>query len=784
MRFTLSWLKEHLDTTASLSEITDKLTSLGLVVDKVIDRTEELAPFTICQIVDTEMHPKADRLKICRVNTGTEELQIVCGGANASKGMKGVLAPVGAIIPETKQKLKVGKVRDVESFGMLCSGEELLLEPTPEGILILDEGAPVGENFAAWAGLDDPFIEIEITPNRGDCLGVYGVARDLAAAGLGALKPLTSVILPGKFPSPASLELNENACPFFSGRLIRGVKNGPSPEWLQKKLKSIGLRPISTLVDITNYFTFDRGRPLHVFDADKLKGNLNIRFSKERETFAALDEKTYTLPEGLTVISDDTEIVSLGGIMGGQNSGCDESTQNVFLECAFFDAVQIAVAGQVLGIISDSRYRFERGVDPNTTLPGLETATQMILDLCGGEPSEVVTAGNIPSKEREISYQPQLVEKLGGLEVNEVRQKEILTNLGFNVEVPGDKWRVVSPSWRPDVEQPSDLVEEILRVEGYEKIPSLPYHGRPIAKPLDRLQQRRFVARDVLANCGLYETVTYSFMSEKEGQYFGGISEDMILLNPLSQDLNGMRPSVLVHLLDAVRNNQARGEEQVHLFEIGPQFSANYKSRQNMVVAGVRAGSFGENCHQKSRPVDIYDVKADIARLFDIIGMSYHWDRTAPSWYHPGRSAVMKLGKLVLGYFGEIHPRVLKAFDIKGPVVAFELFIDDIPLPRRKGTQKPKYEVSPYQGVERDFSFVVDRDVTSDDIILAAVENNKQFLISTNVFDVFEMENNQKAVGIRFGLQARDHTLTEQEIQGFSDKAIAQVEKATGGVLR
>ncbi len=784
MRFTLSWLKEHLDTSATLEEITDRLTSLGLVVDKVIDRREELAAFTICEVVAIEKHPQADRLKICHVNTGAEEIQIVCGGANANKGVKAVLAPVGSVIPLNKQKLKVGKVRDVESFGMLCSGEELLLEPTPEGIMVLDPDAPVGKNFAEWAGLDDPFIEIEITPNRGDCLGVYGIARDLAASGLGTLNPLKTVKVPGQYPSPISVNINEEACPFFTGRLIRGVKNGSSPGWLQKKLESIGLRPISALVDITNYFTFDRGRPLHVFDADKLKGNLNIRISKENDKFLALDEKEYTLSEGLTVISDDSGIVALGGIMGGEESGCDEATQNVFLECAFFDAVQIALAGQATGVISDSRYRFERGVDPTTTLPGLEAATHMILDLCGGEASEVVAVGKEPPIENEVNYDPRLTQQLGGLEVSHDIQLEILRNLGFKVDHQNEKWRILTPSWRPDVEQAADLVEEILRVEGYDNIPSLPYQGRPEPKPLSRLQQRRLVARDTLASRGLYETVTYSFMSEKDGGRFGGIPTELQLLNPISQDLNGMRPNILGHLLDSVRNNQARGHEQVFLFEIGPQFSMKTEARQTMMITGIRAGHFGNSYIAKPRPVDIFDVKADIARLFNIIGMSYSLDRTAPEWYHPGRSAAMKLGKQVLGYFGEIHPRLVKAYDIKGPVVAFELFIDDIPLPRRKGTQKPKYEPCLYQVVERDFSFVVDNSVASDEIILAALDKNSDYGRWANVFDVFELEDNKKAVGIRFRLQARDHTLTEQEIQGFSDKAITQVKEKTGGVLR
>lgn len=785
MKFTLSWLKEYLETTASLEAIRDKLTSLGLVVDKVENRMEELSSFKICEIVDIEKHPNADRLKVCRVNTGQEILQIVCGGANARKGLKTVLAPVGAIIPSSQTVIKVGKVRDVESFGMLCSGEELLLEEKSEGIIEVDPKAPVGEIYAKWLGLDDPFIEIEITPNRGDCLGVHGVARDLAATGIGKLKSLNPVKIQGQFSCPISLNLDLKACPYFTGRVIRGVKNGPSPLWLQRRLESIGLRPISALVDITNFFNYDRARPLHVFDADKLKGSLNIRLSKTGESLTALDGKTYALTEEMTVISDDSGIISLAGLMGGEGTGCDETTQNVFLESAFFDPVQIALTGQKLGIISDSRYRFERGVDPASTLSGLEAATQMILEICGGEPSEYIIAGEEPDLKCEILYDPIRVKTLGGLDVSLERQKEILSPLGFDLEPKESKLKVITPTWRFDVEQPSDLVEEVLRVEGYDKIPALPYQDRPRTKPMTPLQDRRFMVRQILANQGLLEAVTYSFMSQEMGKAFGGISEDLVLLNPISQELEAMRPSLLPHLLKAVLDNQARGEGSVRLFEVGPQYTATDPKGQKIMVTGLRAGSFHfGSWNEKKRPVDIYDVKADVSQVLNAFKTSTTWERTAPQWYHPGRSAAIKLGNLVLGYYGEIHPRVIKAFDLKGPVVAFELFLDLIPLPKRKSTQKQKLVLSAYQAVERDFSFVVDREIPADSLIMAALKDNKALGNTAIVFDVFDLENNKKAVGIRFRLQADDHTLTEQEIQDFSQKVISQVYAVTGGVLR
>ncbi len=785
MKFTFGWLKEYLDTSASLQEICDKLTSLGLIVDKVENRSEELEAFKICEIVDIEQHPNADRLKVCKVNTGHEMLQIVCGGANARQGLKTVLASVGSTIPSSKTAIKLGKVRDVESHGMLCSGEELLLEHQSDGIIEVDPGAPVGAVYAQWLGLDDPFIEIEITPNRGDCLGVYGVARDLSASGIGKLKPLKAIEIKGQYPCPISLTVDTKASPYFTGRLIRGVKNGPSPLWLQRRLESIGLRPISALVDITNFITYDRGRPLHVFDADKIKGNLNVRFSTADESFTALDGNVYTLSDDMTVIADQSGVISLAGIMGGESTGCDVETQNVFLESAYFEPIQITFAGQNLGIISDARYRFERGVDPETTLPGLEAATQMILDICGGEASEMVVSGKIPDVRNEIKFDPSRTYSLGGLEISQDRQKQVLSALGFSCKDDGKFIQVKTPSWRPDVEHSSDLVEEILRVEGYDKIPAVPYPGRPTGKPLSSLQERRFVVREVLANQGLLEVVTYSFISLKDGQHFGGIPEELILLNPISQELAGMRPSLLPSLLKAVHDNQARGQNVTAFFEVGPQYSSSDPKGQSMMLAGLRAGKNAQGSwNTKERPINIYDVKADVAQLFNILGLTYQWDRTAPEWYHPGRSAALKLGKNILGYFGEIHPRVLKAFDIKGTVVAFELFLDDLPLSRRKSTQKPIGQFSLYQAVERDFSFVVDKEIPADSLIMAALKDNKEFGSHVTIFDVFEMEGNKKAIGLRFKLQAADHTLTDQEIQSFSDKVVSQVQIATGGVLR
>lgn len=785
MKFTLSWLKEHLKTEASLDKICDTLTDLGLVVEKVENKAQALAPFIICEIIDAEKHPNADRLKVCQVDTGTEKLQVVCGGANARKGLKVVLARPGDVIPSTKQVLKVGKVRDVESFGMMCSIQELLLGEAEEGIIEVPHEAPLGQSYAKWLGLDEAVIEVSITPNRGDCLGVYGIARDLAATAIGTLLPLKGDSIKGTYPCSLSLHVDLEACPHFTGRMIRGVKNGPSPVWLQQKLKAIGLRPISALVDITNFFAYDRARPLHVFDGDKLKGNLSIRFSKAGESFNALDGKTYTLAEGMTVIADDAGVISLAGVMGGESTGCDEATQTVFLESAFFDPIRTAMTGRKLGILSDARYRFERGVDPASTLPGLEAATRMILDLCGGEASEVVIAGKAPEVKQSLAFSPSQIKSRAGIEVSQEQAHAILTKLGFHITEEGQHLTVLIPSWRFDVEQDVDLVEEVLRIEGYDKIPSTPYEGRPVQKPLTTLQARRFVARDRLAGRGLMEVVTWSFISQEEAKPFGGIPESLILLNPISQDLDAMRPSLLPHFLKVVLYNQNRGVESLGVFEIGPQYSDPTPQGQHMMASGLRAGAFhpGNWC-EKKRPTDIYDVKADALALLDLANVTPQSDRTAPSWYHPGRSATLKLGSQILGYFGEIHPRILKIFDVKGPVVAFEVFIDRLPLSKRKAIAKPPLTLSPYQAVERDFAFVVPQDVPGESLMKAARKAEPSLIEEVTLFDVFELPDHKKSLAIRVRLQPKDNTLTEEEIQTISQKIMSSIAENTGGELR
>lgn len=785
MRFTLSWLKEYLETDASLETITDKLTSLGLVVDKIEDKGKELAPFTICEIVETTKHPSADRLKVCRVNTGSEILQIVCGAPNARIGLKTVLAHPGDVIPATKQVLKVGKVRDVESFGMMCSARELLLGEEDDGILELGVEAPVGESYTKWRGLNDILIDIEVSPNRPDCLGVYGVARDLAATGLGTLKPLKAHKIKGSYPCPLKVTVKDQASPHFTGRVIRGLKNSPSPEWLQKKLHSIGLRPLSALVDITNYFTYDRARPLHVFDADKIQGNLHVRLSKAGETFDALDGKTYTLNDDMIVIEDHSGVLSLAGVMGGLSTGCDENTHTVFLESAFFDPVSITMAGRDLGLLSDSRFRFERGIDPASTLPGLEAATQMILDICGGAASEVVEIGHAPDFRQLISFNPARIETLGGVMVPLERVISILTNLGFEVKESGKVLSVLTPSWRFGMDHEADLVEEILRVEGYDTIPAAPSAERPQEKPLNIQQRRRFEIRDRLANRGLMEVVTWSFLSQKDAEPFGGVPESLVLVNPISQDLDRMRPTILPHLFKAILSNQNRGAESLAFFEVGPQYTDPTPAGQHMMASGVRAGAFTTGSwNEKKRLVDVYDAKGDALALMELAGLSPQVEAKAPDWYHPGRSATLRLGPQVLGYFGEIHPRLLNQFDLKGPVVAFEIFLDRMPLPKRKTTAKPLLVLSPFQAVDRDFAFVVGVDVPADSLLKAAKKADPSLIEGCTLFDVFELAEGKKSLGIRVRFQPKDRTLTEDQLQAVSEKIIASVVQGTGGVLR
>ena len=804
MKFTLSWLKEHLDTDASLDEIVAKLTMIGLEVEHLEDPGKSLAPFIIASVVSAEQHPNADRLRVCMVDTGDgKPIQVVCGAPNARGGMKAVFGPPGTYIPGKKITLSVGNIRGVESRGMLISGAEILVSDDHSGIIELPEDAPVGGSYAQYARLDDPMIEINLTPNRPDCTGINGIARDLAAADAGTYHENTPHPVKGAFPCPVDVKLDfadsPSLCPAFALRLVRGVKNGPSPDWMQQRLKAIGLRPINALVDITNYITFDRGRPLHVFDAGKVKGNLVVRRAHNGERFLALDGKTYTLDNVMCVIADENGVESLAGIMGGEASGCDENTVDVLIESALWEPLNIAQTGRKLGINSDARYRFERGVDPHFMVPGLELATQMVLDLCGGTPSEMVVAGTSDSPERVIDFPPSELKRLAGLSLDLPEMRRVLTKLGFFVAGQGAVVKVSPPSWRPDVEGKADLVEEIVRIVGVDRVPLTPFgRGDKPRKPvLTPAQVRTRKAKRALAARGMVEAVTWSFVSRKQADLFGGAKPELSLANPIAAELSDMRPSLLSGLIASAQRNADRGFPDVALFEVGQVFRGDQPEDQLTAASGVRRAlskgtGGGRHWSAKADPVDAFDVKSDALAALAAAGTpvaALQIVAGAPAWFHPGRSGTIQIGpQNVLGHFGELHPRVLQAMDADGPFVGFEVILDRIPEPKTKPTRaKPVLELSPFQPVSRDFAFVVDRATRAGDLVRAAQNVDRKLIAGVTVFDVYEgqgIEAGKKSIAIAVTIQPRDKTMTDAEIDALGARIVAEVTKRTGGVLR
>ncbi|MEM8790221.1 MAG: phenylalanine--tRNA ligase subunit beta [Pseudomonadota bacterium] len=811
MKFTLSWLKEHLETDAPLNEITDALTDLGLEVESVENPEDSLGSFSICRVIEAVQHPDADRLRLCRVETWTngpespaEEVQVVCGAPNARTGLIGVFAAPGTRIPGTGVDLKPGVIRGVESNGMLCSERELMISDDHEGIIELPEDAPLGARYIDYAGLNDPVIEIAITPNRPDTLGISGIARDLAARGLGKLIVKPTEPVTGSFPCPISITIEpdvlEKGCPLFAGRVIRGVKNGPSPAWLQQRLRAIGLRPISALVDITNFFTYDRNRPLHVFDVAKVKGNqLRIHWAEPGSKLVALDEKEYTFESDMIAISDAEAPESIAGIMGGLATGCTEETVDVFLESAYWDPVTIASAGRRLKINSDARYRFERGVDPALTPEAVDLATHMILELCGGEPSEIAIAGAVPDTSRAYPLDTGRVISLVGMEIPRDEQIRILTALGFSATGTGETLEVWVPSWRPDVLGEADLVEEIARVASLTKLESkpLPRTSIGVTEPtLTPIQRREALVRRTLAARGLHECVTYSFVSDAEANLFGGGDPLLKLENPISSEMSDMRPSLLSGLLVAAGRNQARGATDFGLFEVGPVFDGPEPGEQVLHASMIRLGAASaRHWSGASQSVTLHDAKADAERLLGAMGVNVEKlmiAREAPEWFHPGRSGALKLGpKNTLAVFGELHPRALAALDVKGPTVAATVFVENPPFPRAKTRTRAALESSDYQAVDRDFAFVVDERVEADSLLRAARSADKKLIESAHVFDVFagkkaaeQLGTGKKSIAITLRLQPTGGTLTDAEIEALSANVVASVEKATGGRLR
>jgi phenylalanyl-tRNA synthetase beta chain len=804
MKFTLSWLKDHLETEAPLAAITEALTDLGLEVEGVDDPAARLGAFRIARILEAVPHPDADRLRLCRVevkdapDAPAQEVQVVCGAPNARTGLVGVFAPVGTHIPGTGVDLKPGVIRGQASNGMMCSERELELSDDHDGIIDLPADAPLGARYIDWAGLNDPMIHIKITPNRPDALGVRGIARDLAARGLGVLKPLVVPAVTAAFPSPVRVvidpALKARGCPHFAVRVIRGVTNGPSPAWLQRRLTAIGLRPISALVDITNFFTFALNRPLHVFDAARVKGGvLRIHPAAGGERLLALDGRTYTLAPGMMAISDAEGVESLAGIMGGEQTGVTEGTTDVILESAYWDPITVAATGRALRISSDARYRFERGVDPAFTLPGLDMATAMIVDLCGGQASEVAQDGAPLDTARSYRFDPSALPRLVGLDLPEGRQREILAALGFDVQ--GD--RASPPSWRPDILGDADIVEEVARVASLTGL-----EGRPLRRPagvpapiLTPAQRRERTARRTLASLGYNECVTYSFIAQPHAALFGGGADAVRLDNPISSEMTHLRPDLLPGLLAAAARNQARGQMDLALFEVGPAFHGGEPGEQGLHATALLVGHAGpRDPHGSRRPVDPFDARADAEAVLAALGApaKLMTDRQVPGWFHPGRSGRITLGpKLALAVFGEVHPRVLRAFGIKGAAVALTLWPDAVPAPRSTAAARPALGLSALMPVERDFAFVVPARTEAAALVQAAQGADKALIEAVRVFDEFTGERAEaqfgagmKSLALTVRLQPQGKALTEAEIEAVAAKVIDKVARATGASLR
>jgi phenylalanyl-tRNA synthetase beta chain len=800
MKFTLSWLKDHLDTDASLDEIVERLTMIGLEVESVDDKAA-LKPFVIAKVLTAEKHPDADKLRVLSVDTGSgAPVQVVCGAPNARAGLIGAFAAPGTYVPGIDVTLSVGKIRGVESHGMMCSERELQLSDEHTGIIDLPDTAPVGESFAAWAKLDDPVIEINLTPNRPDATSIYGIARDLAASGLGTLKDGAVAAIEGEGDCPVKVRIEApELCPGFALRLVRGVRNGPSPKWMQQRLIAIGLRPINALVDITNYVTFDRGRPLHVFDARKVAGDLVVRRARDGETVLALDGREYTLTQQMCAIADDNGVESIAGIMGGEHSGCDDDTTDVLIESALWDPIVTARTGRALGIVTDARYRFERGVDPEFMVPGLELATKLVTELCGGIATKAEVVGYAGHAPKVVPFPFAEVKRLTGIDVPADEARAILSRLGFTVSGEGDTVEVAVPSWRPDIDGKADLVEEVMRIHGVDNIAPQPLasHDAVNGRILTTLQIRTRAARRALAVRGMMEAITWSFIPATDAVLFGGGQAALKLANPIAADMSDMRPSLLPGLIAAAQRNADRGFADVALFEVSGTYEGDRADAQRRVAGGVRRGTAkldgqGRDWAGNAGPVGVFDAKADAIAALEAAGApvdKLQVEAGGPAWYHPGRSGTIKLGpKVVLATFGEFHPRTLEALDASGPICGFEVFIDAIPEPKARPTRtKPRLDLSPFQAVKRDFAFVVGKSVEAGALLRAAAAADRKLVTGVRVFDVFEgaaLGEDKKSIAIEVAIQPLERTLTDEDFESLATRIVDNVAKQTGGVLR
>lgn len=806
MKFSLSWLKDHLNTSADINQVAAAMTMAGLEVEDIHDPAKALKPFSVAKVIEAARHPNADKLQVLQVDTVDGRKEIVCGAPNARAGMTTIYAPIGAYVPGLGVTLVEKPVRGVVSNGMMCSGAELEIDTDADGILDLSDklevGTPAAEVFGA-----EPVIDFEVTPNRPDWLGVHGIARDLAAAGLGTFEEKAITPVKGAFPCPITVKADGDACAIFSGRVIRGVKNGPSPKWLQDKLKAIGLKPISTLVDITNYMSFDRARPLHVYDLSKLVGTQIIarlghdnpkaegEDAHTHEQLIALDGKTYSLTPDMSVISDANgeRPIGIGGVMGGESTGVDDNTTDLFLESAWFDPIRTAQTGRATGITSDAQYRFARGVDPEFVVPGLELATQLILDLCGGEASDIVVDGKAPARRPNVSFDPAYVGQLTGLTVSNDEIKRILRALGFALDAQSTGYDVTVPSWRRDVDGKADLVEEVARIHGFNAIPATPL---PVVQPrpggvLTAQQAKARAGRRALAALGYSEAVTWSFMRQDWAKLFGGGDDALLLANPIASELNCMRPTALSNLLEAAGRNAARGLHGAQLFEIGPVYQGLEPGDQKPTVAAIRAPSKARHWQNAGEDA-LFALKADLFSLLDAMGapvasLQLVQGSNAGHW-HPGRSARLQLGpKQVVAEFGELHPAVLKAMDLDGAYVGFEIRIDNLPLPKAKsGKSKGALTLSSFMPLTRDFAFLADEAVAASDVVKAVKGADKLLISDARIFDVYRgqgVPDGQKSLAIEVTLQPVDKTLTEPEIEAVAGKVIAAAGKA-GATLR
>ena len=794
MKFSYSWLTEHLKTNVHFEEIEKKLTSIGLEVEDIQDTGKAYQDFIVGQVLEEKKHPNADKLKLCKVDIGKEKVDVVCGAPNVEKGMKVVYAPVGSTIPVNQMKIKAAKIRGVESYGMMCSEYELGISNEHDGIIRLEEKETIGRSFSEIYGLNDIVIEIGITPNRQDCLGVKGIARDLASAGMGELLERKISREKGSFKSPIKIEIQDNKiCSAFAGRYFRNVKNTESPEWLKNKLKSIGLRPISALVDITNFVMYDENRPLHVYDADKIDGKIIVRSANDGESFLALDEKDYHLKNGMCVIADEKKVLGLGGIMGGESTGCSTETKNVLLESALFDEINTAKTGRNLSILSDARYRFERGIDPNSTLKGIDLATQLILEICGGECSEVELAGNIKENKNEVSTSSSYISRRLGFEVSDKELISILSSLGIETSQTGDVIKCLIPSWRQDIHGEADISEEVIRIKGYENIPTsnIRLKSKINKNILNYAQKKLMKARHFIASIEYDELVTFSFTDSKNCEVFGDINK-LKIVNPISEELDILRPNLLPNLLQAIKKNKNRNFDSFSIFEIGSQYRSTSPEDQLNVACGIKSGIKTEKSWKNMRTeFDIYDVKQDLTSLIDYLmpgNKKISVSNDCPSWYHPGRSGSIKINNSVIaGYFGELHPRVANQFKIKNKTNIFELYLDELPNTEKKTTNKPVLNLSDFQIVTRDFAFVIDKKVKSEEVVTSAFKVDKELIRNVEIFDLFEDDSlgkDKKSIAIKVTLQSNEKTLAENDISEISSKIIESVEKSTSGTVR